>query len=89
MGKCLICNKYIDDFDLVELFDKEQEICERCFNNFETNVKNNKLDGYKVLSLYNYEGFIKEFLLRVKVFYDFEFSTVFLDRFLNSSLVKL
>ena len=81
--KCLICHNSIDDLDIFEIFYNDHKICEKCFNELEVDFNVFKNKGFKVLSLYKYEGIIKELILRVKAFEDKEICIVFLDRFLN------
>lgn len=81
---CKVCNEEVNEFNLLDIFGINQHnICNKCFNKF--NIINEKtiINKIECLSIYSYEGLIKELIFQFKGQYDYELKDVFLEYFIN------
>lgn len=79
---CKICFNEIKDNSLHNLFSKNNDICEECFNKFEPKFIHFKHGKINCLAIYQYDVTIKELLYKYKGCFDIEMSNVFLSRYL-------
>lgn len=76
--KCLYCNSQIDKYNLKSLFIYPDNLCISCRNKLRINHKLINVNGLKIETFYEYDGFFKDLLLQYKECYDEALKDVFL-----------
>ena len=87
MGCCKVCFEQIKKQGL-NSFINEGNICQKCYNNFDVIFHKQIIDGIEVLSLYDYNDFLKNILFQFKGCFDIELKKVFLERHLLELKIK-
>lgn len=86
---CKVCNQEIREFYLNDVLGiKKHNICYKCFNEFNIINEITLIDNYECLSLFAYEGKIKELIYQFKGLKDYELKDIFLEFFLDELNVK-
>ena len=79
---CKICFEKIGDHSLYNLINKNNNLCEKCFDKFNAQFIRFSIASTRGLSIYNYDDTIRELLYKFKGCYDYELKGVFLSRYL-------
>lgn len=78
---CKNCFKDIQNVDLFTFFNKNPSLCKNCIATFEPKFYSFKVDGIKVLALYDYDDLFKELIYKFKGCYDYELHPIFLEQY--------
>lgn len=78
---CKNCFKDIDNVDLFIFINKNPSLCKNCIATFEPKFYSFKVDGIKVLALYDYDDLFKELIYKFKGCYDYELHPIFLEQY--------
>ncbi len=81
---CKLCMKQFDYHGILS----PPKICTNCFKQFEVIAKKEKFFEIEVLFLYTYNDILKNALYLFKGCFDYELSSVFLDRFIHELRMK-
>lgn len=85
---CKICFNKIEDYSLYNLINKNNYICEKCFNKFNAQFIHFSIESTKGLAIFNYDETVKELLYKFKGCYDYELKDVFLARYIQYLRLK-
>ena len=86
---CKVCNEEKNEFNILDPIGVNKHyLCNKCFNKFNVIYEKYKINGIKSLSIYSYDGLIKEMIYQFKGLYDYELKDVFLEYFIDELKVK-
>ena len=77
---CKICFKEIGENSLLNLTNKEIDICNRCFQEIKMHFFKFSVLGYNAISIYRYDEKVQALLYQFKGCFDFELFDVFFGR---------
>ena len=85
---CKLCFHEFDDMSLLHLFHGDFYVCKRCLEDIKAKFTNFDVDGYKALSIYDYDEKIQALLYQFKGCYDIELADVFIGRYSRELHIK-
>ncbi len=86
---CKVCNKETNEFYLNDVFGiKKHSICYNCFNEFPLIKQKTIVNKLECLSLYAYQGKIKDLIYQFKGLRDYELKDVFLEFLIDELELK-
>ena len=86
---CKVCNEEVNEFSILDPFGiYNHTLCNKCFNKFNIIYENSLVNKIKCLSLYEYNGLIKDLIFDFKGLYDYELKDIFLEYFLDDLKLK-
>ena len=80
---CKICFEEIKLNSLRTLINKNNDICDKCFNKFQSKFIHFKIDKVEGLSIYEYDEYMKTFIYQLKGCFDVELADLFLNHYIN------
>lgn len=81
---CKVCNEEKNEFNILDPIGVNKHfLCNKCFNKFNVIYEKYKINKINVLSIYSYDGLIKELIYQFKGLYDYELKDVFLEYFID------
>lgn len=88
MMVCKLCFHEFDDTSLLQLFHDKFYVCKRCLKEISAKFIHFEVDGYKALSIYEYDDRIQALLYQFKGCYDIELGDVFMSRYAKELRIK-
>ncbi len=80
---CKICFSEINDNSLLNLLNRDIDVCQRCFQEIKMHFFKFEVLGYSAISIYRYDEKIQSLLYQFKGCFDFELFDVFFGRILH------
>lgn len=81
---CKVCNEIKNEFNILDPFGVNNHfLCNECFQKFNVIYEKSKINKMEVLSIYSYDGLIKDLIYQFKGLYDYELRGVFLEYFID------
>lgn len=80
---CKICFSDIKDNSLLNLLNRDIDVCQRCFQEIKMHFFKFDVLGYSAISIYRYDEKIQSLLYQFKGCFDFELFDVFFGRILR------
>lgn len=81
MMVCKLCFHEFNDSSLLQLLLDKFYVCKKCLKEIEAKFVNFDVDGYKALSIYDYDDKIQALLYQFKGCFDIEIADVFMSRY--------
>lgn len=78
---CKICFKEYKDVSTYSLIHNDSYCCPNCYHQFNPTFSISKLNNIEVLSIYNYDEVMHNFIYQLKGCYDYELGPIFLSRY--------
>lgn len=76
---CKVCFKEFSEFNMVNFFHANNDLCAKCLNSFNPLFTKTKIQNIKTFILYEYNDFLKNALYKLKGSGDIEIATIFLS----------
>lgn len=81
---CKVCNKEKNEFNILDPIGvNKHSLCNKCFNKLNVIYEKYKINDIKTLSIYSYDGLVKELIYQFKGLYDYELKDIFLEYFID------
>ena len=76
--RCIYCDEPIKRIRLIDIFVREDILCEKCRKKLKVDKQYINIGPVKVLTFYKYDGFFKDLIIQYKECYDEALAKVFL-----------
>ena len=81
---CKVCNEEKNEFNILDPIGvNKHSLCNKCFNKLNVIYEKYKINDIKTLSIYSYDGLVKELIYQFKGLYDYELKDIFLEYFID------
>lgn len=81
--RCKLCFNEIKGDNFAFFINPKLSLCKQCYKKLIPKFINFKVNGYKALSIYQYDEGVKSLLYQLKGCFDIELASVFLERYCN------
>ena len=81
--RCKLCFNEIKDDNFALFISPNLSLCKQCYKKLIPKFINFKANGYKALSIYQYDEGVKSLLYQLKGCFDIELASIFLERYCN------
>ena len=82
-NRCKLCFNEIKDDNFTLFINPNLSLCKQCYKKLIPKFINFKTNGYKALSIYQYDEGVKSLLYQLKGCFDIELASIFLERYCN------